>query len=681
MIQRYVYGSPLPTEAVVRDLPVLPGDPECLTVRKDASSVSFSMPLEPDDMIFGLGETVRGINKRGHVYRSWNSDDIMHTEDRQSLYSSHNFIVISGKKRTLGLFLDDPGEVIWDLGDTSMEEIVITSLNGDLSLYVITGDSPRSVSRELRGLIGKSYLPPFWAFGYIQSRWGYGSAEDMDSVVHEHRSRGIPIDGVCLDIDYMDQYRDFTWHPEKIPDLAGLVARMRRENIHLIPIIDAGIPDDPEDRACKEGLEHDAFVKREDGTLFRAAVWPGLCFFTDYLNSRARAWFGSLYRPLLEAGVDGFWNDMNEPSLFYSMEGINLAYSVADELRGKNLRVDDNWKLQGTFAAVANNRDDYKSFYHDMDGLRVRHDKVHNLYGYGMTRATMDGMHAFDPDHRFLLFSRSSYIGAHRYGGLWQGDNRSWWAHLKLNLQMLPGLNMCGFLFTGADLGGFGSDTTEDLLIRWLELGIFTPLMRNHSALHTREQEVYRFKSWENMKNIITVRYALLPYLYSEYLKAVHHDDLFFRALAFDYPDDEIACQTEDQVMLGNECMIAPVYVQNTSGRVVYLPEDMLLVRLRPYNDMDLVPMKKGHHWVDAGLHEALLFIRRGCCIPFASGKIESTVDIPDHPLYLIGWDPDEQGYTLCEDDGISYLEGTERTLKPSDPALKDSVIIRGDVQ
>ena len=161
MIQRYVYGSPLPTEAVVRDLPVLPGDPECLTVRKDASSVSFSMPLEPDDMIFGLGETVRGINKRGHVYRSWNSDDIMHTEDRQSLYSSHNFIVISGKKRTLGLFLDDPGEVIWDLGDTSMEEIVITSLNGDLSLYVITGDSPRSVSRELRGLIGKSYLPPF----------------------------------------------------------------------------------------------------------------------------------------------------------------------------------------------------------------------------------------------------------------------------------------------------------------------------------------------------------------------------------------------------------------------------------------------------------------------------------------------------------------------------------------
>ena len=380
---------------------------------------------------------------------------------------------------------------------------------------------------------------------------------------------------------------------------------------------------------------------------------------------------------MLEAGVDGFWNDMNEPALFYSPEGIESAYAVADGLRGKNLGIDENWQLQGAFSSLANSRKDYASFYHDMDGKRVRHDRVHNLYGFGMTRASMEGMHAFDPDRRFLLFSRSSYIGAHRYGGVWQGDNRSWWAHLKLNLQMLPSLNMCGFLYTGADLGGFGDHVTEDLLLRWLELGIFTPLMRNHSALHTREQEIYRFKNQDDMKHILSVRYALIPYLYSEFMKAALHDGLYFRPLAFDYPTDAIACQTEDQIMLGNECMIAPVCEQNATGRVVYLPEDMLLVRLRAWNDMDTVPLARGHHWISADLHEALLFIRRGCAVPFASGNAQSTADLPSCPLHLVGWDVPGDGYALYEDDGISFHEGSVRRLIPG--ASRDDVLIQGD--
>ena len=677
MIQRYVYGDPLCTGAVVRDLPSEKGDPDVLKVTRSGDSVVFSMPLQDWDRIYGLGEAVRGINKRGHLYRSWNSDEVMHTEDKASLYGSHNLLIITDGTRTLGLFLDDPGEVIWDLGHTDRAEMTVTSVCGDLSLYVFTGDTPSQVCHELRELTGRSYLPPLWAFGYIQSRWGYGSREDVEGVVREHRSRGIPLDSVCLDIDYMDRYRDFTWDASKIPDLKDLCTSLREEHVHLVPIIDAGIPVDPEDPACREGMEKDTFVHREDGSLFRAAVWPGLSYFTDYLNSRARAWFGTLYRPMLEAGVDGFWNDMNEPALFYSPEGIESAYAVADGLRGKNLGIDENWQLQGAFSSLANSRKDYASFYHDMDGKRVRHDRVHNLYGFGMTRASMEGMHAFDPDRRFLLFSRSSYIGAHRYGGVWQGDNRSWWAHLKLNLQMLPSLNMCGFLYTGADLGGFGDHVTEDLLLRWLELGIFTPLMRNHSALHTREQEIYRFKNQDDMKHILSVRYALIPYLYSEFMKAALHDGLYFRPLAFDYPSDAIACQTEDQIMLGNECMIAPVCEQNATGRVVYLPEDMLLVRLRAWNDMDTVPLARGHHWISAGLHEALLFIRRGCAVPFASGNAQSTADLPSCPLHLVGWDVPGDGYALYEDDGISFHEGSVRRLIPG--ASRDDVLIQGD--
>ena len=283
----------------------------------------------------------------------------------------------------------------------------------------------------------------------------------------------------------------------------------------------------------------------------------------------------------------------------------------------------------------------------------MRHDKVHNLYGAMMTRAAGEGFRRYDESKRFLLFSRSSFIGAHRYGGVWQGDNKSWWSHLLLNLKMMPSLNMCGFLYTGADLGGFSGNTTEDLLLRWLQLGVFTPLMRNHSAQHTREQEAYRFSRWEDMRNTITIRYALLPYLYSEFMKAALEDGMLFRPLAFDYPMDGMACRTEDQVMLGADCMIAPVYEQNARGRHVYLPEDMLLVRFRSAQDYDLVPMKAGHHWVDVQLTETPLFIRRNHVVPLAA-PAEWTEAVDASRLTLLGWIDGDVSATIYDDDGIS---------------------------
>ena len=176
---------------------------------------------------------------------------------------------------------------------------------------------------------------------------------------------------------------------------------------------------------------------------------------------------------------------------------------------------------------------------------------------------------------------------------MWQGDNSSWWSHLLLNLKMMPSLNMCGFLYTGADLGGFSCNTTEDLLLRWLALGVFTPLMRNHTAQHTRDQEIFRFRNWEDMRNVVSVRYALLPYLYSLLVKCACRDEMMFRPLAFDYPQDKTAIRVEDQLMLGDECMIAPVVGQNARGRHVYLPEDMLLVRFRSAEYVDALDTTK----------------------------------------------------------------------------------------
>ena len=281
-----------------------------------------------------------------------------------------------------------------------------------------------------------------------------------------------------------------------------------------------------------------------------------------------------------------------------------------------------------------------------------------------MTRAASEAFAKLVPDRRILLFSRSSYIGMHRYGGIWTGDNKSWWSHILLCLKMLPGLNMCGFLYVGCDLGGFGENTTRDLLLRFLALGVFTPLMRNHSATRTREQEFYQFEDPQDFAAVIGVRYRLLPYLYSEYMKAALGDDLYFKPLAFTYPDDAVARQIEDQLMLGNEIMIAPIYTQNAEGRYVYLPEEMLFVKFLPNGEISTEILEKGHHYVEIALNEVPLFIREGKCIPVAK-TAQNVESLDTANLELLGFDGAE--YELYEDDGVHKdYENPEnyRTLK-----------------
>ena len=665
MIRRYDFGTPIETGAVV-SAPQPQAEPlPYFTLSRSDAGLSFSLPLSPDEFIFGLGESVRGVNKRGYRYRSFNADESTHSEDRASLYASHNLLIFFGGTRLLGVFFDDPGAVTFDLGYTRADEAVITSENGDLRVYLIEEDSLKAIVHAFRQLIGPSYIPPKWAFGYIQSRWGYKCEAEIRDVVRGHRERHIPLDGVCMDIDYMDAFKDFTVSAERFPDLPALCEDMCGEHIRLIPIIDAGVKQEDGYDVCDEGLEKGYFCTKEDGSPFIGAVWPGRSFFPDFLREDVRAWFGAQYARLTDAGIEGFWNDMNEPALFYTPEGLEAAIAEAESMRGRNAGLDDFFHLRSVFSHIAGNPADYRSFYQQApDGRRVRHDRVHNLYGAMMTRAAGEGMQAHEPDRRHLFFSRSSYIGAHRYGGVWQGDNKSWWSHLLLNLKMMPSLNMCGFLYTGADLGGFGCNTTEDLLLRWLQLGVFTPLMRNHAALNTRDQEIYRFGMQEDMKRVLSVRYALLPYLYSEFMKCALTDECMFRPLAFDYPQDKTACRTEDQMMLGGECMIAPVYEQNARGRHVYLPEAMLMIRLRSAEDYDLIPMDRGHHFIDLALGEFPLFVRRGCFIPFArSAEWVEAVDGTN--LTLLGWLSGDAAYALYDDDGISTQVSLEAGLTP----------------
>ncbi len=652
MIRKYTFGTPLPTDAVVQSLPAESGElPYFETRTGEDGSVTFSIALHPEEVLFGLGQMVRGIDKRGHRYESWNSDVFNHTEERPSLYGSHNLLVFFSPERLMGVYLDDPGKIVWDLGYGDHDRAYITSESGGLDLYLIEEDTLVGIARAFRELTGRSYIPPRWAFGYIQSRWGYASEQEIRTVVSEHRERHIPLDAVCQDIDYMTDFKNFTWKQDAFPDLAGFQREMKEDHIRLVPIIDAGIKVEEGYAPYDTGKAGDFFCRKADGSDFVAAVWPGRCCFPDFLREDARRWFGDLYRPLLEAGIEGFWNDMNEPALFYSDEGVADAFAAADRIRSGGVDYETAWWLKDVFSGIANSPEDYRRFYHELDGKTVRHDRVHNLYGAGMTRATAEGFRRFRPGERLLLFSRSSFIGAHRNGGIWQGDNFSWWSHLKMALQMLPNLNLCGFLFTGCDLGGFGCNVTEDLLERFLQLGVFTPLMRNHSALHTREQEIYRFGSWETMRDTVTVRYALLPYLYSEFMKAALGNGMYFRPLAFDYPEDRRAVHTQDQILLGGDCMIAPVYEQNAAGRYVYLPEDMLMVRFRSAGDYDLIPLEKGDHWIDLKISEFPLFVKKDRAVLLCAGG-ESSETLDDTRFTALGWIGKETVYELYRDDG-----------------------------
>ena len=654
MIQRFSFGHPFPTQSVVLSLPAESGPVPFLT--PDDSGWRFT--LSEQAAVYGLGEMPRGINKRGWHYITNNTDESRHSEDKLSFYGAHNFLLVRDGSTCFGLFVDFPGKVYYDIGYTRHDLFSFHTETPDYDLYLLSGGNENAICKEFRTLIGRSYIPPRWAFGLAQSRWGYKTEEDVREVARQYKEHDLPLDMICMDIEYMQDYADFTVNKERFPDLAKLSADLKAQGIRLVPIIDAGVRIDPNDPTCTEGLEKGYFCKKADGTPFVAAVWPGKAYFADFLRPEVREWFGHKYKALTDCGIEGFWNDMNEPSLFYSPERLRAFLNDMAALREKdNIEQEEFFpRVVGGAMGLMNSPADYASFYHEVDGQKVRHDQVHNLYGGSMTRAAGEAFVDLRPGQRTLLYSRSSFIGSHRYGGIWLGDNNSSWAQLLANIQMMPSVQMCGFLYSGADLCGFSSDTTPDLALRWLEFGLLTPLMRNHSAVGTRMQEYYRFPEvLPAVRNMIRLRYALLPYLYSEFMKAALENTSYFRPLAFDYPDDPDAREVEDQLLLGEGLMAAPVYIQNAHGRHVYLPEPMKLLRLRAVDDYDEEILPAGHHYIRCALDEVLLFLRPGHIVPVAQ-PANNTSELDDASLTLWSFLPDGESaeYRMYRDDGVT---------------------------
>lgn len=648
MILKYRKGSPIKTDSTVLNIEISENIDILNKVLRD-NTLTFE--VNNNSFVYGLGGSNRGINKMGYTYTSYCSDDPVHTEDKTSLYAAQNFFVLKDEEKVFGMFIDSPVKITYDVGFTEIDKFTINIESDDYDIYYITGKNINEIVKEFRSLIGRSYIPPRWAFGYGQSRWGYFNETDIRKVFDNYRKNNIGLDMIYLDIDYMEEFKDFTINEERFPNFEKFVKEIQDENVRLIPIIDAGVKIEKGYDVYEEGVEKGYFCKDVDGKPFVGAVWPGLVHFPDFLNSKAREWFGQKYKFLIDKGIEGFWNDMNEPAIFFTERGIKKMFSKVEEYRNReNIGVYDLWDMKNSFMDMDNAQEDYDSIYHDLDGEIINHNKVHNLYGYNMTRSAGEEIEKLSPEKRMLLFSRSSFIGMHRYGGIWTGDNHSWWSHILLSIQQMTGLNMCGFMYIGSDLGGFSGNCSEDMMMRWLQFATFTPLMRNHSAIGTREQELYQYKNIDDFRNIVDIRYRLIPYIYSEYMKAVLNNEMYFKPLSFEY-DDAISTRIEDQLLIGNEIMIAPIYRPNQNGRVVYLPEEMKLIKFKDGDVIKEEILEKGHHYITTELNEFAIFIRKDKKIPYGKiAKNESEIDYEN--ISFLGYE--NTSYLYYNDNGIT---------------------------
>ena len=403
MIKKFTSGNPIDTQAVVEKFNALPIAEFPLGGKFENGNFVFEFDMADSDIVYGLGEAPRGINKRGWVYNSFCSDDPFHTETKSSLYAAHNFLMLSGSK-TFGIFIDFPSKIRWDIGYTTANKTVITIDGTDFDIYYIDGTKPLEIVKEFRKSIGTSYVPPFWAFGYGQSRWGYKTEEDIRTVAKQYQDAGIPLDSIYLDIDYMERYKDFTVDTKRFPNLKGLATDMKEQGIHLVPIIDAGVKIEDGYDVYEEGVQNNYFCKNAEDGDFVGAVWPGRVHFPDFLQPKARDWFGKKYAVLTEQGIDGFWNDMNEPAIFYTEDRLADTCAEIEKLTAGNMGIQEYFAFTGMVAGLNGNIGDYDKFYHNVDGKMVKHSEVHNLYGMNMTRSAFEALQEISPEKRTLFF-------------------------------------------------------------------------------------------------------------------------------------------------------------------------------------------------------------------------------------------------------------------------------------
>lgn len=587
--------------------------------------VVHARSLNNHEHIYGLGEKAFPLDRRGTQFVMWNQDPQHYEPGADPIYLNIPFYLSLKRGRCFGLFYDNTHRARFDIGHRNADEMVYEAEGGELCYYFFGGPSPAAVLERFTDLTGRMPLLPLWALGYQQSRWSYYPEARVREIARLFRQHKIPCDAIHLDIHYMDGYRCFTWDHSRFPNPSALIADLHEQGFRVVTLIDCGIKADRRYHVCADGLEGNMFCTYPDGEPAAGPVWPGESYFPDFTAPRVRHWWGDLHQPWVKMGVDGLWNDMNEPTVL-GPRGDTLASCVR----------------------------------HDWEGEGADHREAHNVYGLQMARATYEGLRRLQPDRRPFVLTRSGWAGTQRYAASWTADNASTWEHLRLSVPMVIGLGLSGLAFTGPDVGGFSGDADPELLVRWTQLGAFLPLFRNHTAHSTKDQEpwVDGEPYLSASRAAIEWRYRLLPYLYTTMWQCAQHGHPMARPLFWAFADDERCYTLQDQFLCGDALLVAPICNPGATSRMVYLPD----------GDWYDFWSDKPHYGPTevtalAPLERFPLFVRAGSVLPM--WPLTQHTGEPIQQLILHVY-PGRQGSWLYEDDGqsMAYHRGEYRATR-----------------
>jgi alpha-glucosidase len=598
---------------------VLLADEPSLPMAWDGSYIHAWKRMPSEENYFGLGDKPGPLNRRNHAYTMWNTDFYGWQESDDPLYKTMPFFIGLHKGTSYGLFFDNTYRSSFDFGKESPDYFSFGAEGGELNYYFIAGPQPKKIVQQFTALVGRTPLPPLWSLGYQQSRYSYYPEARAREVVQTLREKKIPCDVIYFDIDYQQGNAPFTVNREYFPHFEKMISDFRALGMRTILITDLHIKKDPGHGYVPydSGIKSDVFVKNPDGALYVGKVWPGDSVFPDFTLSRARDWWGGLYKDFVNMGVAGFWNDMNEPATF--------------ETLSKTMPLDVVHRLD--------------------DGTTLDHRAIHNVYGMENVRATHDGLLMLQPDERPFVLTRAAYAGAQRYAATWTGDNSATWNHIGMSVPQIMNLGLSGYSMVGADVGGFAGSPPMDLLTRWYELGVFYPMYRDHAAKGTADHEPWVSGPEQEAirKRYIELRYRLLPYIYTAMEETSRTGVPLMEPIFLEYPDAQNLYGEDHEFLFGRDLFVAPVVTEKVDAEDVHLP---------PGDWYDFwnaeIHLSKDQISLHPALAETPLYVRAGAIIPMQP-IVQSTNEKPDGPLELRVYMGDDCHGTLYQDDGHTF--------------------------
>lgn len=489
-----------------------------------------AIPVKKGTSLYGTGEVTGSLLRNGKDITLWNTDNYTYAKDNgKRLYQSHPWVLgVNADGTAFGVIADNTWKQQIILGDS----IKFISEGPAFRVIVIQRNSPQEVLMALGNLIGKIEMPPLWGLGFQQCRYSYEPDTRAKQIADEFRNRNIPCDVIWFDIDYMDKYKVFTFDKTKFPDPKGVNDYLHAKGFKGIWMIDPGVKAESGYSVFDSGTQGDHWVKTKDGKSFVGKVWPGDCSFPDFTRPETQKWWGDLYKDYMAMGIDGVWNDMNEPSVFDGPDGT---------------MPEDNMHRGGGVLPAD------------------KHLRYHNVYGTLMIRSSLEGIKKVNPDKRPFILSRSGYLGSHRYGATWTGDNKASMEHMKMAIPMLLNLGLSGQPFSGPDISGFSGKTDAELYAQWIAVGAFYPFSRAHAEKEANDKEPWSFgpEAEKVAQTALNRRYRLLPYFYTLFHEAAQSGLPVMRPVFFADAKDTTLRKEDQSFLLGSDLLIVPKWAVN----------------------------------------------------------------------------------------------------------------------